>query len=387
MDRKSDQKIIKIVIPIVIFIVSMLILLFCAIGYESRIRQEQMQELTIIYPEIEEELIDNFAFYQTKSLQADLISGILLLFLCVGYFLLLLFIWKKDGSHRMLEVYEEADVICEQLRRFHKDDFTMLAYFDEMKEADMWNRIHEQLRELGYYFSALKEQLADEQNSTKALITDISHQLKTPLASIRMSHELAKTDSLSDTERKEFLEAEEREINKLEELLAELVNLSRLESNMIQLKPEKRSLQQTISEAVSQIFMKAYGKNIEIFADIKKDVQINHDKKWTVEAFANILDNAVKYSDSGTSIFVRVEGLSNHVLIEIEDEGMGIEADELHKIFRRFYRGSNAKKSVKEGAGVGLYLSRSIIEQQGGTILAKRKTDRGTIFKIMLPLH
>ena len=81
---------------------------------------------------------------------------------------------------------------------------------------------------------------------------------------------------------------------------------------------------------------------------------------------------------------IKVSRLPNNVLLEVEDQGMGILEEELHKIFTRFYRGSNAKE--KEGAGIGLYLARSIIEQQGGTIVAKRKQKQGTIFKIILPL-
>lgn len=94
----------------------------------------------------------------------------------------------------------------------------------------------------------------------------------------------------------------------------------------------------------------------------------------------------MKYSKPMTTIHIRVVHLSANVLIEIEDEGIGIPEGELHEIFRRFYRGSNAMEMAKEGAGVGLYLARSIIEQQGGTIIARRKPECGTVFKIMLPL-
>lgn len=111
-----------------------------------------------------------------------------------------------------------------------------------------------------------------------------------------------------------------------------------------------------------------------------------HDHKWTVEALVNILDNALKYSPSGTVVNIYVSCLVNHVLIQVEDEGIGIPEGELHEIFKRFYRGSNTKSLVKEGAGVGLYLARTIIEQQGGSIAAKRKNGRGSIFQVMLPL-
>ena len=119
---------------------------------------------------------------------------------------------------------------------------------------------------------------------------------------------------------------------------------------------------------------------------MENDVEILHDHKWTVEALANILENAVKYSPQRTTVNIFVSCLVNHVLIQVEDEGIGIPEGEVHEIFKRFHRGSNAKGIAKEGAGVGLYLARSIIEQQGGSIVAKRKSRNGTIFQIMLSL-
>mgnify|MGYP003295510470 CR=1 FL=1 len=255
-----------------------------------------------------------------------------------------------------------------------------------VKENNLIKNIYEKLKELGYYFSDLKLRLGTEENSTKALITNISHQLKTPLASIRMCHELAKSSELSKEEQNDFLEIETQEIKKMEVLLDELVKLSRLENNMIQIKPEKNSLKQTITEAVSQIVVKAYEKKIELCVEIEQDVEIVHDRKWTVEAIGNVLENAVKYSEPETQIMIRVTDLPNSVLLEIEDEGIGVLEEELHEIFQRFFRGNKAKEVVKEGAGVGLYLTRYILEQQGATIIAKRKSNKGTIFKIVFPL-
>ena len=256
----------------------------------------------------------------------------------------------------------------------------------DFRENEHWVRVRELLRELAYYFSDIKERLVEEENSTKALITDISHQLKTPLASLRMSHELTEAENLTESERREFAEKETQEIEKLEMLLEELVNLSRLENHMIQIKPEPLGIKQTITEAVNQIFMKAHVKNIEIQVKLENDVMIRHDRKWTVEALANVLDNAVKYSEPQTCIGIRVSPLPSNLLIEIEDEGIGISEEDLHRIFKRFYRGKLASGYAREGAGVGLYLARSILEQQGGSIIAKRKMERGTIFKITLPL-
>lgn len=382
MDRKSNQ---KIIYCLLVLIIVLLVGLFSfSLIYESKIRGEQLQELIIIYPEIEAELYENFLYYKDRAARLKLIAEVSVICLTgLLYFILLLHKKREDA----IKIYEkEIDLIYEQLLRFQKGDFELLTYFSSSSTLDKLNNIHGKLGELGYYFSDLKERLKEEENNTKTLITDISHQLKTPLASIRICHDLAKSTDLSEEERKDFLKKEAQEIEKMEVLLDELVKLSRLENNMIQIKPEKNSLKDTISEAVSQIFMKAYAKHIEISVDMKEDKEILHDRKWTVEAIVNILENAVKYSDFGTTVEIRVSELASNILIEIEDEGIGIKEEEIHKIFKRFYRGRLAKERVKEGAGVGLYLARNIIEQQGGTIIAKRKPEKGTVFKIMLPL-
>ena len=190
---------------------------------------------------------------------------------------------------------------------------------------------------------------------------------------------------LTSKERLEFHEQEEREIEKLEILLKELVNLSRLETRMIQIQPVPASLKKTVAGAVSQIYMKARNKNIELQVEMEEDMEICHDRKWTEEALVNVLDNGVKYSGEHTKVTVRVKKLVRNVLIEIEDEGIGIQKEELFRIYHRFYRGDRAKKMAEEGAGVGLYLARMILERQGGTISAKTKPEKGAVLRITLP--
>jgi len=384
MDQKGKQKI-GYILWALAAIAMIMLFSFYSIRLKNKVREEQIHELTVIYPDIKDAVKDNFSFYQVYINYTELGTAAAMAFLVIvsGSFLILY--GKRDKEKILAEISNEFDLIYEQLLRFSKGDFGILRSISESNADGKQGNIHEKLRELSYYFSDLKSRLTEEENNTKALITNISHQLKTPLASIRMCNELVKSSELSENERKEFLAIEAQEIEKLEVLLDELLKLSQLERNMIQIKPEKNSLKQTISEAVSQIFMKAYAKNIEICADMDGDVEISHDRKWTTEALANILDNAVKYSEPDTSINIRVSCLPSSVLIEIEDEGMGIQEDEVHKIFKRFYRGSMARELVREGAGVGLYLARNIIEQQGGAITAKRKTGNGTIFKIILP--
>lgn len=277
--------------------------------------------------------------------------------------------------------------LYECLEQFRGGQFERISdYNSDMEDTPKeWMKVWESLRELGAYFDGLKERLETEENNTKALITDISHQLKTPLASLRMCHELAVGEEQTAEEQREFQEQEGREIEKLETLLKELVNLSRLETRMICLKPAGGSIKKTIAAAVSQVYMKARNKDIDIRADIEEDPEIIHDARWTEEAIVNILDNAVKYSEEHTVIEVHVKLLVTYVLIEIEDEGIGIRKEELQKIYQRFYRGKDAVRMAREGTGVGLYLARVILERQGGTISAAQRKGKGTVFRVTLP--
>ena len=178
--------------------------------------------------------------------------------------------------------------------------------------------------------------------------------------------------------------------------MEELVKLSRLESHMIQIKPEQTKLKYILAEAVGKVFFKAHEKNIAIELkdeesksggegeELPSACTIFCDPVWTAEAFANVLENAVKYSDENTVITVTVGKLTSFVYVDIEDEGMGIPPQELNSIYKRFYRGKEAQKKVKDGVGVGLYLTRKVLEEQGGNIAARRRK-LGSCFRITLP--
>ena len=384
MDRKSKQKI-SFICLISGFILLLTVIFFCKILYEKKNYENQKKEVSIIYPEKAEELIENISYYEAKNIQIDLLGLTVTLLITVTALTGIFIIVSSVNKQKKIETEIELKYIYEQLIHFQNGNADMLPLPEEYSFCKFGN-VYDKLKDLGYYFSGLKERLEQEENSTKALITDISHQLKTPLASIKMSHELSLASDLTEEERQSFLETETLEIHKMEVLLDELVKLSRLENSMIQIQNEKCSIKKTISEAVSQIFMKANAKDIEICVEMENDIEIYHDHKWTVEALANILENAVKYSPQSSTVKIDVSCLVKHILIRVNDEGIGIPEGEAHEIFKRFYRGSNAKETVKEGVGIGLYLARSIIEQQGGTIVAKRKNGNGTVFQIMLPL-
>lgn len=412
MDRKRHQGIMRYVSAYFLFSCLFLLFLCFLARYETVREQRQMLSLLVKHPELEAEIIGLWGKSQDSPLykevsETELFTARDIVQTRYGFDL------GKISSKRIYFVFGAIALIvsaaltgciaCIEFRRNKRgaDSREMLSGLQEYLSAlqkgsfcqipeygnasESWMKVWESARELGIYFESLKKRLEEEEENTKALITDISHQLKTPLASLQMSYELVVSENITEEERKEFQEQELKEIRKLKLLLNELVNLSRLEKGMIEIKPVPASLKNTITEAVSQIYMKALDKEIELLVEMEEDFTLLHDVKWTTEALVNVLDNAVKYSKRRTSVTLRVRSLVKHVLIEVIDEGMGIKSDELVKIYQRFYRGREAREVEKEGAGVGLYLSRMILERQGGTISAKRGNEKGTVFCITLP--
>ncbi|QUO31357.1 HAMP domain-containing histidine kinase [Faecalicatena sp. Marseille-Q4148] len=239
--------------------------------------------------------------------------------------------------------------------------------------------------------SVVKEKAENDKRETKDVVTDISHQLKTPLAAIKSTYELMENGKLSSDERKELETLMGFQIAALEKLILSLVNISRLESGMIDIKLTEGNLFDSVLEAVNSIWLKADEKNISIdFDDCGEDKlpTIMCDKKWLSEAFVNILDNAIKYSDENMNISIHIMKLNAMVRIEFKDQGSGISDEEKHSIFKRFYRGNNS--SSVEGSGVGLYLARRIISEHNGTIMVKDNVvdgkKKGSIFVVHLPI-
>ncbi len=282
--------------------------------------------------------------------------------------------------------YQNYLSIIRYLEEFESGNYEFCMEKGRMKTG-IYSQITEQLERLGHAFETLKERLTWEKEKTKEIVTDISHQLKTPVAALKLSYELLQDESLTEQEKQEFLGRGKQEAHKLGHLIEALTNVSRLEADMIKLSPRKAGLKETLLRAVNGVYIKAEEKNIEIEMCEFEDMMVYHDPRWTAEAVLNVLDNAVKYSPEKTKIKIRAERFVSYVLIEVEDEGIGILKKDYPDIFKRFYRGTNPEVEQLEGAGVGLYLVRRILEGQGGSVRADSARRKGTLIQMMLPVH
>lgn len=305
------------------------------------------------------------------------------------YLLIIAVIFETICIRRKKEK-EELEEIYNILYNFHKGEYSVNL---TILSDNIRSKINNQLESLGKRLSLNEVRLKEEKEETKSLVTDISHQLKTPLASLKMCFSLLNEENLEPIERKEFMERSIEQLNNLEALTASLVNISRMETGMIKIEKQNKRILDTIISSINTVYLKAEEKNIQVeLEDINEETEnltLLHDEKWTREAIANVLENAVKYSEKESKIRIRLHKLTTFLRIEIEDEGIGIDKKEYTEIFKRFYRGKSDLVKNEEGSGVGLYLTRKILEEQGGNITVTSKKsigEKGSRFVIQLSL-
>ena len=235
---------------------------------------------------------------------------------------------------------------------------------------------------LAHYLSASAvsaRNLQEERDKIKSLIADISHQTKTPIANVLLYTQLLEEQAPEDC--RAYTAALGGQARKLQSLIDALVKTSRLEAGVLVMRPRPGSLGPVLEEAVLQLAPKAAEKGLELKLE-PAEAEAVFDPKWTAEALCNLIDNAVKYTPSG-SVTVSARAYELFARVDVEDTGPGIPEAELEKLFQRFYRGPETGDA--EGVGVGLYLVRQIVQSQGGYVKVFSREGRGARFSLFLP--
>lgn len=291
-----------------------------------------------------------------------LILCVITLVITIAYFLLQ---WNK--LDKILENFQKAD---------YKD-----VRNQELLETRE-SRIASQLRQILNSAHFKENQATDEKNQVMELISDLSHQLKTPLANIVMNMELLQNDSLPIEQQKEFLDHTKNQADKMQWLMENLLKASRLENGIIHFSAENTGIKETIAKAVSAVYAQSSKKNISLSVEEFQDFPLYHNPKWTAEALTNILENAIKYSPENSKIRIHISRMDIYSRIIISDEGVGIPEKEYNRIFQRFYRGKNVEQ--QDGTGLGLYLSQLILQCEKGYITVSSKVGQGSSFSVFL---
>lgn len=249
--------------------------------------------------------------------------------------------------------------------------------FDESRLSALESRLWRYLTA-----SALSERNVREQkDQISALISDISHQTKTPVANLRLYAQLLAEQPLTP-QGKDCAAAISAQAEKLQTLIEALVKTSRLETGILALHPQPGEISPVVERAAAQYAARAAEKGIALTVGQAEGSAV-FDPKWTEEAVCNLLDNAVKYTPSGGVVTVKVKNYELFSAIQVTDTGPGISEEEQAKIFGRFYRASGAWQA--EGVGIGLYLTRQIAEKQGGYVKVESMPERGSTFSLYIP--
>jgi len=228
--------------------------------------------------------------------------------------------------------------------------------------------------------SEYNEQLKQDKLLLSNHMADISHQLKTPLTSMRVMVDLLRDPNLSNEKRQEFTTQINTQLERIEWLVSSLLKMSRLDAGVVSMKKEKIEARRLIENALQPLLIPMELKEINYTIEVKKEI-ITCDIKWTTEALINILKNCMEHTPRGGNI--RVEANDNPIYSEIiiSDNGTGIQKEDLPHIFTRFYRGKNASS---DSVGIGLAMSHSILRIQQGDILVNSKEGQGTTFTVRL---
>lgn len=279
---------------------------------------------------------------------------------------------KRYYQNRMEETYQE---LLQKLDRAIGGEIQDTAYNESMDAAvvERLNRVVQ--------ISGMNQGKAERERDTiKSLISDISHQVRTPLTNIMLYVGLLKEQEL-DGDSMLLVDKIQKQSDKLDFFMKELIKSSYAEQEMISIHPEMINVEEVVNTACQMVELAALKKKIDIIQE-EAEALCYADKKWTIEALGNILDNAVKYSPENTGVKVKVIPYESFICVQVEDQGIGIREEEQGMVFERFYRSKEV--SNEPGFGIGLYLVREVLSKQGGYVKIKSEPGKGSVVQVYL---
>lgn len=278
-----------------------------------------------------------------------------------------------------LRRYQRLRQLNDQMRGVREGHYRMqMDQFEEGELSILYSEIYKvtvQLRETA-------QQLQESQQFLSDSLSDISHQLKTPLTSMMMMVELMQQPQMDPQQRSEFLRVISNQLSRMQWLIQSLLKMARLQAGAVQFSPSPQKVRSLLSKALSQAEAELVRSGVEWIMECPDDFELMLDENWTVEALGNILRNCAEHTGRGGRIVIRCRRTMLADQIEIEDNGEGIDPQDLPHLFERFYRGRNARP---DSVGIGLAMSYQIITGQGGMLRVVSQLGQGSCFQLRFP--
>ena len=306
---------------------------------------------------------------QTYRNQAMLSIFLLLVFL-FGAIYLSLFLYLR----RQHKAFSNAE---NTIRQFLDGNTTSRI---ECSQAGDWYSLFHAINEMATILSAHAENQRQTKEFLQDIISDVSHQIKTPLSALKMYHEIIESHKDDATTVSSFTEKSQREIKRMEDVIYTLLKLARLDAGIIQMEKAPENLSVLMQDVLERFETWAEREHKTITLSGKEDVVLSCDALWVSEAIGNIVKNALEHTENGGHIGVKWSQSPLMTQIEISDDGKGIHPEDLYNIFKRFYR--SRFSSDVHGIGLGLPLAKSIVEAHGGTISVTSSLGAGTTFTL-----
>lgn len=277
-------------------------------------------------------------------------------------------------------IYSRVRIVSEAAEEVVDGMFDVQLPEEREGELDILNH---RFNQMAYRLKMSLQTLQSDKTFLKNIISDISHQLKTPLSSLMVFNELLLGDNgVDDETRKTFLIKSRQQLERMEWLIINLLKMARLEAGAISFEKSKIQVVEAVKKALSSLSVQAEQKEltIRLTGNDVENARVTADEEWLSEAFTNILKNSIEHSETGGKIEVNISQTPLFIRITISDNGEGIDKKDLPHVFERFYRGSNSVKA--QSIGIGLALAKLIIEGHGGSISVKSQKGKGTSFTI-----
>ena len=272
---------------------------------------------------------------------------------------------------------KEIKEINEYIKEVNNKNYSLKI--EDNKDGEL-SRLRNELYKTTVILREAAENSEEEKEKLSIAIADISHQLKTPLTSIRiMLDNISDNPDMPQEIREDFIQDISKQVEHMSSLVISLLKIAKFDAGTIKMENEEIDAKKLIDSVINNLAILIEIKEIEVITKIDEKAIFIADYKWQQEALTNILKNAIEHSQPKSNIYIIVENTSIFLKIKIKDEGQGIEQKDLKHIFERFYR---AKNCNEDSIGIGLSLAKTIIEQNNGYIKATSEVGKGTLFEI-----